>query len=108
MYDPRIFSQRLKHHLNENPGVISHYEARFNNISYINGLKSKWYIEDTIIEHIRQSVKSKSDFARNILDSSQGCSLENINISRTLFDKCHSAYGFYCPVTWKHHTTFAN
>jgi len=59
MFDPRIFSQRLKMHLHENPGVIAHYESKFSNIRYINGLKSKWFIEDSVVNHLTSVIKSR-------------------------------------------------
>lgn len=108
MCDPRVFSERLSTHLKESSGVMAFFEKNYGNVKYINGLKSKWYVEDTITEHIRDSIKSKSDFAGNILDTSKACALQNINIDRKLYSMCHSGYGYYCPTTWKNHQTFAN
>jgi adenylate kinase family enzyme len=108
MADPRVFSERLTAHLAEKPHVLSFYEDHFGNAKYVSGLKSKWYVEDTIIDHIRSSLKSRADFARDILDSSKACALQNINIDRSLLSICHSNYGFYCPVTWKNHQTFSS
>lgn len=108
MYDTRVFSERLTIHLRENPGVMAYYEKHFGNIKYINGLKSKWYVEDTIVDHIGDSIASKSEFAKNILDDSEACSLENINIDRDLYNLCHSDFGYYCPTTWKNHQLFEN
>lgn len=108
MYEDRVLSERLTRHLSENPGVMGYYEKNYGNVQYIDGLKSKWYVEDTIIEHIRNSIDSKSKFARNILDNTQACTLQHINVDRSLFNLCHSSYNYYCPVTWKHHQTFSN
>lgn len=82
MYDTRVFSERLTRHLKENPGVMSYYEKHFGNIKYINGLKSKWFIEDSMIGFIRDSINAKANFARDILDKTKACSLECINIDR--------------------------
>ena len=108
MYEDRVLSERLTRHLLENPGVMGFYEKNYGNILYINGLKSKWYVEDTLIAHITNSINSKSTFARNILDSSKACALQYINVDRSLYSICHSKYTYYCPVTWKHHETFSN
>ena len=70
MYDPRVFAERLTRHMDQSPGVLSFYEKHYGNIKYIDGLKSKWYVEDTILEYITQSLTSKCDFARNILNDS--------------------------------------
>jgi hypothetical protein len=42
------------------------------------------------------------------LNKHKACSLENINVDRSLFNLCQSVYTHYCPVTWKHLETFAN
>ena len=102
MYDPRIFSQRLRMHLQENPGVIAHYKLKYSNIRYINGLKSKWFIEDSVINSLTNVIISKWDFARNILDNTKGCSIQNININKNLLSQCLSGYRYYCPITLRH------
>lgn len=107
MIDPRIFSQRLTKHLDEKSDVLSFYEHNFGNVKYINGLKSKWYVEETVIEHIRSSLNSKAEFARKILETSAPCALQHINLDRSLMSLCHSNYSYYCPVTWKNHNTFS-
>jgi hypothetical protein len=60
MYDQRVFCERLTRHLCEHPGVLCYYEKHYGSIKYIDGSKSKWYVEDTMIDHIRDSVHSKS------------------------------------------------
>ena len=108
MVDPRVFSERLTTHLAENSHVCSYYEQHYGSVKYINGLKSKWYVEDTILEHVRDALLSKSDFARRILDPTNACILGSINVDRQLMHMCHSKYGYFCPVTWKNHATFSS
>lgn len=57
MYENRVLSERLTRHLLENPGVMGYYEKTFGNVQYINGLKSKWYVEDTLIGHIKNAIE---------------------------------------------------
>jgi hypothetical protein len=71
MFDDRVFAERMSRYLRETPNVVSFYENHYGNIRYVNGNKSKWYIEDFVLNHIKNSIKGSYDFARNKLDESK-------------------------------------
>lgn len=106
MYENRVMAERLDQHFTYKARVIGHYEHKYGNVQYINGLKSKWFVQEKILTHIRNSIACKSKFARDIPDPKKACALEHINFNRSLFELSHSAFKTYCPVTWKHHETF--
>lgn len=63
--DRTILTSRLAHTSKQIPEVAFFFHKYYNNLSNINGLKSKWFIEDQALTAIQDTISARLQFARN-------------------------------------------
>lgn len=85
------------------PDILSFYQMFYSNVKLIDGLKSKWSIEKTMINLVEKSLNGRTDFARRFLDQKNVCVLQNVTLDRSMYKFNQSEFLYYCPVTWKNH-----
>jgi len=70
----------------------------------IDGLRSKWFLEDKAIREISSNLEARQQFAKDYYlreKSPTPCKVRSLNIDRVLLKQSLSEFKYYCPVTWK-------
>jgi len=100
MFDRRNFSKQIMKHLQEAPSVIGYYQQYYDNVRFIKGLKTSWYIEDFCLNQLMGSLEDWMSYAWRILYTQHVVKMENLTFERQLINQNQGFKG-YCPVTWK-------
>lgn len=67
--------------------VLSFYSRFYNNVTEIDGFKSKWFVEHTAMERIEANLTALQEFSRNYyLRSSKkvGCKVQDMHMDRVI------------------------
>jgi len=74
-------------------------------VTSIDGLKSKWFMEDVAVRAISDNLKARMTFARDYQHVGQAserpCRIANLNMDRMFFKQSISQFGYFCSVSWK-------
>lgn len=109
----RIILKRRLEFLQKNlPQMIYFYQKFYNSVTSLDGLKSKWFMQDVAIRAISENIKAKMVFARNYQHEGQPtevpCGIANLNMDRFYFKQSISQYGYFCPVSWRTEKKFVS
>ena len=81
------------------------YQKYYNNVVSIDGMRSKWYVQDIALKAIQANLKARMNFARDYTfrdtDEERPCVMQNLNIDRCYFKQTLSQYSHFCSVAWK-------
>ena len=91
--------------------MLYFFQKYYNSVINIDGMKSRWFMQDMALEQIQKNVEARSVFARDFFDGKSDkrpCIMENLNIVRVMMKQSLSQYGYFCPVSWKADKTFVN
>lgn len=107
--DRTVLKARISNFKAHFPDTLFYYRVQYNNVSSIDGTKSRWFMQDVAIDGLRNNLKARMEFARDyFFGQSEGrpCIMENLNCERGIFKQTLSQFGYFCPVSWKVHKTF--
>jgi hypothetical protein len=79
-------------------------------LTEIDGLKSKWFVEDSAMRSIEENISARQKFARNYYYQQnpfrqRPCEMKNLNCDRSLMKSSLSQFSYFCPVTWRNTKT---
>lgn len=63
--DRTILSIRLKNMLKNLPQTTFFYRSFYNNVTSIDGSKSRWFMQDVALEAIHKNIKALMEFSRD-------------------------------------------
>ena len=71
----------------------------------MDGLKSKWFVEDVAVRAVSDNIQARMTFAKdyqhNGMNAERPCRVNNLHMDRVFFKQSISQFGYYCPVSWK-------
>lgn len=91
----------------QTPHVMSFYQKYYNNVTDIDGTKSKWSVEDKSLAAIEAFIEARQNFARDFcfrnppMKAARACVMENLGFDVFIPKQSVSQFGYYCPVSWK-------
>ena len=87
--DRTLLKRRLDITCKNTPQMVYFFQKYYNNVTSIDGLKSKWFLEDVAVRAISDHLKAKMCFARDYQYTGQPqerpCMIANLNMDRTYF-----------------------
>ena len=100
-----ILKKRLDY-ADRNMGQMIYFFMKFyDNVTSIDGLKSKWFIEDHATTAVSNNLQARQTFARDYQYAGSGaekpCRIANLHMDRVFFKQSVSQFGYFCPVSWK-------
>ena len=88
------------------------YQKIYNNVSSVDALRSKWFVQDVSLEAIRSNLEAKMNFARDLLHTGSAterpCKMANLNIDRIYMKQSLSQFGHFCPVSFRNENRFVS
>ena len=100
-----ILKRRLDYAMKNMPNMVYFFHKFYNNVTSIDGLKSKWFVEDVAIRAVSDNIQARMTFAKDYQHvggaSERPCRVANLHMDRVYFKQSISQYGHYCPVSWK-------
>ena len=109
--DRTILSKRLNYFTMNLPLMTYWYQRYYNSVTNIDGMKSRWYMQDLALEAIEKNLKARMNFAKNYFfggSDERPCVIEDLHIDRCLLKQSISQYGYFCPVSWKVHKKYVS
>ncbi len=103
-----ILVRRLNNLTKNIPQTSFFYQKYYNSLVSVNGVKSRWYMEDIALNAIEKVTKARLQFARDLYFNNRPCVMENLNYDRCLIKQSVSQYAYMCPVSWKVNKKFVN
>jgi len=85
-----ILSSRMRNQETHMPQVLALYQRLYNSLCEIDGMKSKWYVNERAMSAIQANVEAKQRFARNYFfvqsepSDSVTCEVADLNCDRVL------------------------
>jgi adenylate/nucleoside-diphosphate kinase len=85
------------------------YQKYYNNVVSIDGMKSKWFVQDKALNAIEANFKARINFARDYVYREatkdkmveRPCLMQDIYSDRQVFKNSLSQFGYFCPVSHK-------
>ena len=100
-----ILKRRLDYAQKNMPQMVYFFQKFYNNVCSIDGLKSKWFMQDVSVRAISDNLKARMTFARDYQHagsvSERPCSVQDLSMDRIFFKQSISQFGYFCPVSWK-------
>lgn len=109
--DRTILASRLRYLEEALPQTLYFFQRRYNNVTNIDGMKSRWFIQDVALQAIQANLQARMDFARDYhhgQSEKRPCLLQNMNIDRCYFKQSISQFSHFCPVSWKNEKKYIN
>jgi adenylate kinase family enzyme len=95
-----IVAEKLRYADANLPQVSQFFSRLYNSLTEIDGMKSKWYVEDRALTVIQGNMYARQQFALNIF-LKKPCVFQNSFYDRCIVKATLSQFGYFCPVTWK-------
>jgi len=107
----RVILRKLLDYAEKNmPAMVYFYQKYYNSVTSIDGLKSKWFVEDVATQAISAHLKSRMIFARDYqhagYPSERPCLVADLHMDRCYFKQSVSQFNYFCPVSWKNEKKF--
>ena len=84
-----IMKRRLDYYMKNYPQMVYFFHKFYNNVTSIDGLKSKWFMEDVAVRAISDNMKARMDFSRDYQHagsaSERPCKVANLSMDRIFF-----------------------
>jgi hypothetical protein len=83
----QILKKRLQFQSENKPQVLYFYQKYYNSVTYIDGCKSRWFIQDLALEAIQNNIKSRLCFARDFYfnkSAERPCLMGDMHIAREI------------------------
>jgi hypothetical protein len=110
-YNRTILARRMRHLLKNLTHTSCFYLKVFNSLVEIDGMKSKWFMEDLAYEFVKANFKARQDLTIALCFNSAGTGnnplterpleMQNLSLDQSIYKSSLSQFGNYCPVTWK-------
>lgn len=90
--------------------MVYFFQKYYNSVTSIDGLKSKWFVEDIAVKVISNNLKSRMIFASDYQhvgqSSERACRVVDLHMDRIFFKQSVSQFSYFCPVSWKNEKKF--
>ena len=100
----QILKMRLQYANHHKPQVLYFYQKYYNSVTFIDGLKSRWFIQDLALEAVQSNLTARFCFARDFFfRKSEGrpCVMGHMHVDRIIMKQSLSQFGYFCPVSFK-------
>ena len=105
-----ILKRRLDHYARNLTPMAFFFQKFYHSVTNIDGLKSKWFVEDVATQAISANLEARMNFSRDYQHegkpSERPCKVQNLHMDRTYFKQSISQFGYWCPVSWKNEKKF--
>lgn len=110
-YNRTILARRMRHYLKNLIHTHCFYLKLFNSSVEVDGMKSKWFMEDRAYEFVKANFKARQELSIALCFNSAGTGtnplterpleMQNLSLDQCIYKSSLSQFGNYCPVTWK-------